>query len=82
MQVQLSQQSEATIARRVAEGINRTAEEVVEEAIAMLAKREERYHALAGLRQAIQDGIDSGPPEPWDTEEIITLAQSMRGEGE
>lgn len=77
-QVQLTPQSEATIQNRVSRGLNQSADAVIDEALALLAKQEERKQALAGLRQAIQEGIDSGPPEPWDTEKIIKLAQSMR----
>lgn len=43
--------------------------EVVREGLRMLEERETR---LERLRAAIQEGIDSGPPEPFDWDEFMS----------
>jgi antitoxin ParD1/3/4 len=53
--------------------------EVVREGLRLLEEREERRKAkLDALRADIQEGIESGPAEPWDVEEIMTEARRRK----
>lgn len=53
--------------------------EVMREGLRLLEEREERRKAkLDALRDDIQEGIDSGPSEPWDVEEILTEARRRK----
>lgn len=48
-----------------------SASEVVRDSLRLLEEREQlRAAKLQALRQAIQDGLDSGPPEPLDMEQV------------
>lgn len=53
--------------RKVESGQFGSVSEVVRDA---LRRAEERDVKLEALRQAIQEGIDSGPPTPFDFEEF------------
>lgn len=67
MNVSLTPQLEELIQDKVASGRYGNASEVVREALRLLEERDqERSAKLQALRQAIQEGIDSGPAEPWD----------------
>jgi antitoxin ParD1/3/4 len=65
--------------RKVESGEFATTSEVVREAM-------RRYIAddvkLQALRAAIQEGIDSGPPEPFDADEFIAEMRSRHGSGD
>lgn len=65
--------------RKVESGEFATTSEVVREAM-------RRYIAddvkLQALRAAIQEGIDSGPPEPFDVNEFIAEMNSRYGTGD
>ena len=54
--------------RKVREGRYASTSEVVRAGLRLLEVEEEKLEAL---RQAIQEGIDSGPGEPFDFEEFI-----------
>ena len=54
--------------RKVREGRYASTSEVVRAGLRLLEVEEEKLEAL---KQAIQDGIDSGPGEPFDFEEFI-----------
>lgn len=54
--------------RKVREGRYASTSEVVRAGLRLLEAEEEKLEAL---RQAIQEGIDSGPGEPFDFEEFI-----------
>ena len=54
--------------RKVREGRYGSTSEVVRAGLRLLEVEEEKLEAL---RQAIQEGIDSGPAEPFDFEEFI-----------
>jgi antitoxin ParD1/3/4 len=56
-----------------------TASEVMRDGLRLVEEREERRKArLAALRAAVQEGLDSGPAEPWDVEEVIAEGQRRR----
>jgi antitoxin ParD1/3/4 len=53
--------------------------DVVREGHRLLEEREERRKAkLDALRADIQEGIDSGPSEAWDVEEILAEAKRRK----
>jgi antitoxin ParD1/3/4 len=63
----------------VESGRSATEGEVVREGLRLLEEREERRRTkLEVLRADIQEGIDSGPSEPWDLEEILTEARRRK----
>ena len=65
LNVSLTPHLEAFIHDTVATGRYQSASEVVRSALRLLEERERQQAAtLAGLRQEIQKGLDSGPAEP------------------
>lgn len=54
--------------RKVAEGRYGSTSDVIRAGLRLLETEEEKLDAL---RLAIQDGIDSGPPEAFDVEEFL-----------
>jgi antitoxin ParD1/3/4 len=61
------------IEQQVADGRFGSASEVVRAGLRLL---EERETQLAGLRRAIQDGIDSGTAMPFSFEEFLKAKES------
>ena len=59
--------------RKVREGRYASTSEVVRAGLRLLEAEEEKYEAL---RQAIQEGIDSGPGEPFNLEEFLAEMRS------
>lgn len=78
MNINLTPHFEELIQRKVDSGSYNNASEVVREALRMMEDRDqERETRLATLRQAIQEGIDSGPSEPLDMAEIRRKARAQ-----
>ena len=68
----------ATMVRKAVEsGEYATASEVIRDAL-RLWKQEQilREHEIAELRAAWEEGIASGPAEPWDAEEFLNEARA------
>lgn len=77
MNVNLTPKLERFIQDKVTSGNYNNASEVVREALRLLEERDQTREAkLASLRQAIQQGIDSGPTIPLDIEAIKRKARS------
>ena len=56
-----------------------TASEVMREGLRLIEEKEERRRAkLEALRTAIQEGLDSGPAEAWDVEDLIAEAKRRK----
>jgi antitoxin ParD1/3/4 len=56
-----------------------SASEVMRDSLRLLEEQEElREIQLNWLRAEIQKGLDSGPSEPWDIEEIIAEAKRRK----
>jgi antitoxin ParD1/3/4 len=72
--VTLDDRSAAFVERQIAEGRYQSESEVVQAGLALL---EERQVKLEALRQALIEGEQSGPSEPFDIEEF--LAEMKRG---
>jgi antitoxin ParD1/3/4 len=79
MYVNLTPDLEQWVQQKVASGTYNDAGEVVSEALRLMEETErERTAKLAWLRQAIQEGIDSGSAGSLDMEEIISKARAEK----
>ena len=77
MNISLTEQLEKFINDQVASGAYQTASEVVRDGLRLLADRRKAEELkLEALRAAVQEGLDSGPAEPLDMEEIIAAARA------
>jgi len=77
MNISLTEQLEKFINDQVASGAYQTASEVVRDGLRLLADRRKAEELkLEALRAAVRDGLDSGPAEPLDMEEIIADART------
>lgn len=77
MNVSLTPHLEAWVQEKVATGRYGNASEVVRDALRLMQERDqEREARLRDLRQAVQEGIDSGPSEPLDMREIKRTARA------
>ncbi len=56
------------VAKQIQQGRFGSTSEVVRAGLRLLEEREAKFEAL---RKAIQEGIDSGPAEPFDFDEFI-----------
>ena len=70
--VNLSDHFDRFIARQIEGGQYGSASEVIRAGLRLLEEREAR---LKALRQALIEGEESGPAEPFDIEEIIASAK-------
>ena len=71
MNVNLSSQLEAMVKAKVASGLYTSASEVVREALRLMEQQDQlRAVKLKQLRSDVQEGLASGPPAPWNAEEI------------
>jgi len=69
---------EAFAKKLVASGRYASVSEVLRDGLRLMEEREAlREWKLNELKKAIQEGLDSGEPEPWDIEEIISAAKSQ-----
>ncbi len=60
-----------------------SASEVIRDGLRLVEEREQTRGAkLDALRGAIREGLDSGPPEPLDMDEIRTAARALRAMSE
>lgn len=63
----------------VSSGRYSTASEVIRDGLRLVEEREEqRQVKLEALRQAVREGIESGPAEPFDADEIIKEAKARK----
>jgi antitoxin ParD1/3/4 len=70
MNVNLTPRLESYVQQKVAEGGYESTDEVIREAVRLLEERDKiRAAKIRDLRAAIQEGLDSGDPVPWDPEE-------------
>jgi len=76
MNVSLTPKLEGFIRAKVKAGDYNNASEVIREAVRLLQERDaDRKIELAALKRSIREGEESGPPVPWDPEEIKELAR-------
>lgn len=76
MNVSLTPELERLVAERVASGRYTSASEVVREGLRLLEEQDQlRDVRLKYLRQAIAEGLESGPAQPMDIEQIKAEAR-------
>lgn len=80
MNVSLTPYYEMLIEQRIESGRYGNASEIVREALRLLEERDRENEArLRDLRLAIQEGIDSGEPQPMpDAETLKRMARERR----
>lgn len=79
MNINLPPQLEEMVREKVTSGLYSSASEVVRDALRLMEERDQLSLAkLAQLRQDIQDGLDSGPGEAWDPEQVIREGRARR----
>ena len=72
MNVSLTEKLEGFVKKLVKSGRYNSASEVVRDGLRLVEEREElRKIKLQNLRQAIQEGLDSGESIPFDADDII-----------
>jgi antitoxin ParD1/3/4 len=77
MNVSLTPELEKLVQEKVASGLYHSASEVIREALRLLKERDSlREIKLQKLRAEIQLGLDSGPAEPFDLEDILSEART------
>lgn len=73
---------EAFVRQLVESGRYASASEVMRDGLRLLEEREQlRQIKLAALREAIQEGLESGDAGPLDIEEIIAEARAEKSAG-
>ena len=77
MNVSLTPYFEEFVKQKVESGLYSSASEVVRDALRLLDEKEKK---LADLRQAIQEGLDSGPAVPADFEALKAKARKIHEE--
>lgn len=71
MNINLTPQLEAMIRQKVDSGLYNSASEVVRDALRLMDEKDRLRNAkLDQLRQALQEGLTSGPATDWDPEDI------------
>ena len=79
MEINLPPEAAAIINRKIEAGLYSSPTEVIVQALELLDGRSDSDEAkLAKLRQAIQEGLDSGPPVPG--EEVFARLRAKSAE--
>lgn len=77
--INLTPQLEEMVRQKVATGLYTTASEVVQEALRLMDERDQmRVAKLDQLRQAIQDGLESGPAAEFDPDDVKRAGRARR----
>ena len=79
MNINLTPQLEEMVRQKVTSGLYTSASEVVREALRLMDEKDQlRVAKLDQLRQAIQEGLDSGPAVELDPEEVKRAGRARR----
>ena len=79
MNVNLTPQLEELVRSKVDSGLYTSASEVVREALRLMQEQDElRAVRLEELRREIRRGLESGPGEAWDLDELKAQARAKR----
>ncbi len=79
MNVNLTPQLEDMVRKKIASGLYSSASEVLREALRLMEEQDQlRAAKLNHLRQAIQDGLNSGKATAWNPDEIKRDARKRR----
>lgn len=84
MTMQFSPQIEKAIQQKIDSGLYNSADEVLTEALNAMELQDQlrlmNKIKIQNLRNAIQEGLDSGAATPWDAEEIKLIARRRKDE--
>lgn len=79
MNVNLTPQLEEMVRAKVASGLYTSASEVVREALRLMDEQDRLREAkLQQLRDEVRQGVDSGPSQAWDPEELKREGRARR----
>jgi antitoxin ParD1/3/4 len=79
MNINLTPQLEEMVRQKVTSGLYTSASEVVREALRLMDEKDQlRIAKLDQLRQAIQEGLDSGPAVELDSDDIKRAGRARR----
>jgi antitoxin ParD1/3/4 len=79
MNINLTPQLEEMVREKVSSGLYTSASEVVREALRLMDEKDQlRVAKLGQLRQAIQEGLDSGPAVDWNPDDIKRAGRAKR----
>ncbi|WP_426177546.1 type II toxin-antitoxin system ParD family antitoxin [Massilia sp. TWR1-2-2] len=79
MNIDLTPQLEEMVRQKVDSGLYTSANEVVHEALRLMDEKDQLHVArLDQLRQAIQEGLDSGPAVELDADEVKRAGRARR----
>jgi antitoxin ParD1/3/4 len=79
MNISLTPQLEEMVRQKVMSGLYTSASEVVREALRLMDEKDQLQAAkLDQLRQAIQEGIDSGPAVELDADDVKRAGRTRR----
>jgi len=79
MNINLTPQLEEMVRQKVSSGLYTSASEVVREALRLMDEKDQlRAAKLEQLRQAVQDGVDSGAAAVWDPDELKRAGRARR----
>lgn len=79
MNVNLTPQLEELVRAKVNSGLYTSASEVVREALRLMQEQDElRAVRLEELRREIRRGLESGPAEAWDADDLKARARAKR----
>ena len=80
MNVNLTPQLEELVRSKVASGLYTSASEVVREALRLMEEKDQvRSARLEQLRDDVRKGLDSGPGEAWNPDQVKQQARARRG---
>lgn len=83
MNVSVTPAPEAFVRQQVESGRHNNASEVVRAALRLLQERAEAHAAaLARARTPVEEGLASGPAEPWDEEKFLARARARHRQPE
>ncbi len=79
MNINLTPQLEEMVRQKVSSGLYTSASEVVREALRLMNEKDQlRVAKLDQLRQALQEGVESGPGTEWEPDEIKRNGRAKR----
>lgn len=79
MNINLTPQLEEMVRQKVASGLYTSASEVVREALRLMDEKDQlRGARLDQLRQAVQEGVESGPAKVLDPDELKRAGREKR----
>jgi antitoxin ParD1/3/4 len=80
MNIKLTSELEQMVREKVSSGMYTSASEVVREALRLMDEKDQLLVVKLGqLRQAVKEGIDSGPAAVWDSDDLKSAGRAKRG---